>query len=260
MSFQLPARRARVSRRLYGMGNIVDDIIQQDPTLSQWLNKHDVDVQGDLQCLADANRAVAAMDQNRNDLVKNWKPSGLYTTQQIDAIINSTFQMLKSAIATVDKAMSEPLAQGDRDALQMVRTNAQLKMGGATEGMRWVTAKNEALAKGIELIDAPGLKRWITSSMMDASQCIVGVHYVLCKRPWFVGALQGFMAVFNACYAVARAIVGVAIDVAKAAGNAILYIPDALSTALKIGKWGVLAGLGYFFYKGEHKKLLARLK
>lgn len=268
MSFQIPPRRARVARSVAmgGFMDTVDEVLQQasstNPELAGWLRKTDPDVSRDLECLAAANTGayVRQMDANRTDLVKHWQPSGLYTVEQVSAIINSTFAMLQYCIKYVDKAMNEPLAQGDRDALQMMRTNAQIRMGGAKDGMKWVNAKNAAIQQGVTLIDAPGLKRWVTASMLDASQCIVGVDYVLCKRPWFVGAMAGFMAIFNAVYSVCRAIVGVAIDVAKAAGQAILYVPDALATALKVGKWSVIGGLAYFFYKGEHHKLLARFK
>lgn len=256
MSFQIPPNRARVGRRI-PMSGFTDLLVEANPTIGSWFTKHDPGVKADMACFDDANNAVAVMDANRTDLVKNWQPSGIYTVQQLDAIIQSVFAMLTNATATVDKGMAEPLAEGDRDALNMVRTNARLRMGG--DGMKFVTASRDAKARGVTLIDAPGLKRWIVGSMLDASQCIFAVHYVLCKRPWFVGALQGFMAVFNAVYSVARSIVGVAIDVAKAAGGAILYVPDAISTAIKVAKWGVIGGIAYLLYKGEHKKLLAKL-
>lgn len=256
MSFQL-RRHGRVPRR-QALGNVVDDLLlMSNPTLARWATNHSPEVAADRACLASANQAVANMDNAVYDLAGNWNPSGIYTLQQLDAIIGSVFAMITNATQTVDKAIAEPMAQGDRDALIMNRTRARNRVG--VDGIKFVNASRDAKAKGIELIDAPGLKRWIMGSMRDAAECIVGVQYVMCARPWFVGALQGFMAVFNAVYSVARAIVGVAYDVAKAAGMAVLSVPDMISTGIKVAKWSVIGGIAYLLYKGEHKKLLAKL-
>lgn len=250
MSIQLPAKRARVARRVAmdGWFETVSDDVFYALNKAQGRPAHQ---SADGACLDAANTFVGQMDAQTNDLQKNWIPTGIYTIAQVDTIVNATLSMMRDATKRMDQAEGEPLAQGDRDALRMVRADIQRKM---TESLKFVDAMKAARAQGVEYIDAPGLKRWVVYSMNAASNGIVAIYYVLCKRPWFVGALAGFMAVFNAVYAVAKTIVGVAAAIVKT----VIRVPDHIGTAIKVAKWGVLAGVAYWVYTGGHKNLLSR--
>lgn len=252
MSYQLPGNRARVARRhaLDGWFTVLPSAEEVLFAVNKAQNKPPPMTE-DMQCLNAANALVGQMDAQTNDLVKTWNPSGIYTVAQLDAVVNATLSVLRDATKHMDKAAGEPLAQGDRDALQMVRSDVQRKM---SEALKFVDASKQAKQQGVTHIDAPGLKRWVVYSMNAASNGIVAINYVLCKRPWFVGALAGFMAVFNAAYAVAKSIVGVAVDVVKT----VISVPDHIGTAIKVAKYGVLAGVAYWIYTGGHKGLLGR--
>jgi hypothetical protein len=247
------------------MGNDLADFLNEALRPLTTLDPTDYVTKTDEQaCSAEANTYTTEIDNKTRDLYKNWNPSGIYKTTELEAVYKTTQAMMDGAIKVLDAARAEPLAQGDRDALMMARTNIELRKSISTiqgrdgDAMKWWNAITTAKQKGIEYIDAPGFKRWVINSMTDASQGIFAVKYVLCMRPWFVNAMNVFMTIFNAAYAIARAIVGTTIDFVKSVGKTMLSIPDLLSTAVTIGKWGVIAGVAYYFYKGEHKKLLGK--
>lgn len=263
MAYHIPLARRRAPRQQAMSGDLHDLLESID--FGRLFTPNPVDkVTKETACFAEGNQFTSEIDNKTRELNRNWNPE-IITTKEFEGVYMATQAMMSQAIRVLDTARAEPLAQGDRDALMMARTNIELRMSIATiqgrdgDAMKWWNALRTAKAQGIGYIDAPGFKRWVVNSMIDASQGIFAVKYVLCMRPWFVNVMNVFMAIFNACYAVARAAVGVSIDIVKAAGKAVLSIPDLLTTVIKVGKWGVLAGAVYFFYKGEHKKLLGKL-
>lgn len=258
MSYHIPAARAMVPRRP-AMGGLMDMFVdamqQQGIKIPPVLGGADAIADAETkQCLAKANQLVANLDNRRFDLVKNWNPSGIYTIQQFDSLITATLAMLRSASSTIDRAAQEKISPAHRDQLNIERGAIQRKM--ATEGLVFIDASRAAKAKGIEYIDSPGLKRWITNSMGVASSAVVAANVVMCLQPWWVQALQVFQATFNALYAVARAIVGVTVSLAKTA----LKVPDAIATLITYGKWALLAGGAYWLYTKYGTKIASSLR
>lgn len=250
MSYQTSLVRARVARYSPLSGEL-SDLLEN---LSRMWQGNNAPPTGEQQCWGSANKQVAALDAQRSDVNKNWNPTGFYTPAQITAIYNVVGQMVRNASGTYDKARQEAMAQGDRDALYMQYSDMLTRY---SDGLKFIDASKQATSAGVTVIDAPGLKRWVVAMMGDASALLFGIYYVQCMRPWFVGALEAFMIAFNAVYSVVRATIGVAYEIVKAAGKAVLKVPDALGTAITVAKWGVLGGIAYVLYKkSQHQKVL----
>lgn len=207
-----------------------------------------VTAQKNAECLAEANAKTAALDAKITDLNKNWNPTGFYTQTQVTGLLQNVQGMLRQASSTLDQQMLQPTAEGDRDALQMSKTEIARKMA---DSLIYVRAAQQATEQGINVIDAPGLKRFLVNAMLTASNAMTSAAYVSCQRPWFVSALAVFQVYFDAVWNVARAIVGTAV----ALGEKVLEIPDTISTLWKYTKWGALIVGGYFAYTKGPKLL-----
>lgn len=193
-------------------------------------------------CLAAANAQSSSMLAKATDLSKNWNPTGLYSLEQIQSIVQNTMAMLLAAANTVDHAIAEA-PDGADDALKLKRAAIQRKM--STEGLVFTTAIGNAMKAGIGVIDAPGLKAWVVNSMTVAADGITGAYYVSCQTPWWVGALRAFMAAFDKVWGVAKQVAGVAVEL----GAQVLKIPDTIGQIWTMAKWGSIALLAFWAYE-----------
>jgi hypothetical protein len=190
------------------------------------------------------------MDAKVLDLAKNWNPTGFYTTSQVEQLVKMTHAMLSNAASVVEKQILSFDARGNKDALKIVLADIHRKMSEATVFTR---ARGQAEAAGIATIDAPGLKRWVTNSMADASGGIAGAAFVACMQPWWLGALATFMTFFNTVWAIAKTIVGVAVDLVRE----VVKVPDMISTLWTAAKWAVLIGGAWWAYENGPRHIKA---
>lgn len=222
------ARRAR-TRTPALAGNFVEDalaLVTKDETGA---------------CKATADAQTAASEAKASDLNRTWNPTGFYTRDQISQLVQHTLAMLRNATSSIDAAIADPQAPGSRDALKMSLSSLQRKFD---ESQAFVQANQQAAAQGIQTLDAPGLKRWIVSSMQEANAGIWGVAFIACMRPWWVSALATFQGAFDVVYGTAKKIVGVAVQL----GEEILKIPDTVSTMWTYAKWAAAIGGAWWLY------------
>lgn len=195
------------------------------------------------ECMTSANATVAQLDAKTEDLAKNWRPSGFYSVDQVRQLVAWTNAVLAQAQSTVTSGISaQPAGSGAIAPLREMLLSINRKMA---EGTVFVNAANTAAAQGIRVIDAPGLKNWVTFSMSHASAGVAGVAYVECTKPWFVGPLASFRALLDTLWSGAKRVVGVVLDV----GEAVLEVPDTIATAWTIAKWIAVLGGAYVIYE-----------
>lgn len=219
--------------------------------VDEWI--HDIfgttpEIEQNKACLAAANAASAQWIAKASDVSKNWNPTGLYSRSQMQGIVQLTLAMLTSASNTMEKASAEPMADGARDALRMARSSVTAKF---QDSMKFTAAIGEAMKQGVEVLDAPGLKAWVVSSMLKASDGITAAHYVLCQVPWFVTALAAFQRAFDKVWGATKQVLGVAAEL----GMAVLKIPDTVSQIWTLAKWGAIAVIGVWAYENVPKHL-----
>ena len=243
MSNYITTRRRMQKRRKRGMGDWADDFANY--WTQQFGGKSETN-----QCIDAANQKTAELDAKATDLNKNWNPTGIYTTQQMQSLVQQTMAtLLAASTGVLDKAISEPQADGTRASLMLKRAAIQRKM--SDEGLVFTKALGAAMNANIGVVDAPGLKRWIVNSMLVASDAIGAAYAVSCLTPWWVGVLAAFQSAFDKLYGAAKIIVGTAV----ALGEQVLKIPDAIGEIWTYAKWGAVGLILWWAYENVPKHL-----
>lgn len=230
-------------RRGPGLGGLVEDVMN---SLSKWTTGTTPEAAQNKACLDAANAQSSAMLAKASDLSKNWTPTGLYSLEQIQSLVQNTLSMLSSASTTLGRAIAEA-PDGADDALKIKVAAIQRKM--STEGTVFTTAIGNAMKAGIAVIDAPGLKTWIVNSMITAADGITAAYYVTCQMPWWFTALKAFMAVFDKVWGAAKQVAGVAVEL----GAQVLKIPDTIGQIWTMAKWASIGLLAFWAYENVPK-------
>lgn len=195
-------------------------------------------------CMGDANAKTAAMEAKIVDLSKNWNPTGFYTPTQMQGIIQMIQGALREGSKTIDRELAEPTAQGDRGALAIEKAAIARKMN---ESLTYTRAFADAQQRGIAVIDSPGFKRFVVTSMQVARDAVTAAATVACNRPWFVSALATFQIYFDTIWTLAKAIVNVAVKI----GETVLEIPDTVATLWTYAKVAAVGvGLWWLYERG----------
>jgi hypothetical protein len=190
-------------------------------------------------CVDQANQAVAPMDAKIDDLVKNWNPTGFYTSQEIRDLVSSTMRVVQQAHAALDQAAAEPNAMQER---VMSSANDLARAGGRS--LDYLDAARTADEQGLRLVNAVGLKRWVTDTLATSSSAVVTASVIGCLRPWWVGAMAVFQSVFDVAWALAKRTIGAVIAI----GETALKVAGDLPELYDILKWGAIAFGAYWAY------------
>lgn len=218
-------RHRYVKRRLSGLSGLLDPILPGPSPESV--------------CLAQANAATAPFDAKVNDLAQNWTPSGFYTSDDIRSIVGSVMTTIAQGQALVDQAAKEPNASQD----SVMRATDDLANAGK-RSLDYLQAATQADAQGTRVINAVGLKRWVTDSLGSASSAMTTAAVIGCITPWWVGALAAFQSVFDKAWAVVKAVVGTALQI----GEDVLKVASNLDEIYNVLKWGALALGAYWLW------------
>lgn len=193
----------------------------------------------DSQCIAQANAATAPFDDKVNDLAKNWTPSGFYTSDDIRSIVARVMSTILQGQALVDRAAAEPNASQE----SVMRATDDLANAGR-KSLDYLQAATQADQQGTRVINAVGLKRWVTDSLGAASSAMTTASVIGCITPWWVSALATFQSVFDKAWGVIRAVVGTALQI----GEDALAVVDHLQDIYDVLKWGALALGAYWLW------------
>lgn len=215
-------------RKPPSLGGFFDDLLQGLTGKSE-----------EARCIEQANAAAAPFDAKVDDLVRNWNPTGFYTPKDLRDLISVTLKVVQQAQGVIDKAASEP---GASQASIMRATNDLARAG--QRSLDYLDAARAVEQQGLRLVNAPGLKRWVTDTLATCSSAVVTAATIGCIRPWWVGALAGFQAVFDVAFGVAKKIVGAALAIGETALKVVGDLPDIYPYL----KWGLIIGGAYWAY------------
>jgi hypothetical protein len=216
---------------------------RKPPSLSGWFEDFVGAIGGaspESTCLSAANAMVAPFDAKIDDLAKNWNPTGFYTPADLRALVSSTMAVVIQAQNALGQAAQEPNASQD----SVMRATDDLARAGA-RSLDYLQAARDADAQGLRVVNAPGMKRWVTDTMGAASSAMVTASVIGCITPWWVGALAAFQGAFDAAWNVAKKLVGAIIAI----GETALQVVDDLPQFYAIAKWGLLALGGYLLWE-----------
>lgn len=197
------------------------------------------------ECLEIANAKTAELDGTINDLAKNWNPTGFYSPAQVEKLVDFGTKIGQSALDALAGELQEWSATAD--TLTEERAETTRVMG---EGEQFRLAAGQARAQGIEVIDAPALRRWVLRVMGHASHAMTAIAQTACLKPSFVVAFQIVSSWTRAAYDFIKTMV----EVAAQAGKAILKVPDALGALATVLKIGAIGGLAWFLYSEYEKR------
>jgi hypothetical protein len=220
-------RAARVSRsKRQGLGSWIDDLLQQGgiPTESS-------------QCLDQANAQVAPFEGKIADMDKTWNPTGFYTPADLRQVVSSTLSVVQQGYAALSQAMQQASSSSLNEA------NAELSKASGNS-MDYLNAAKEAESKGVATVNAPGLKRWVISTMQSASNAIVAGAVTSCMEPWWLSAVAAFQQAFDVAWQVIKQVAGAVLKL----GEVALKVPDLLDDIVTYGQWALLLGLAYFAF------------
>lgn len=209
-------------RKPRSLGGFLDDLLEATTGKSE-----------QQRCIDQANQDTAPFDAKIDDLVRNWNPTGFYTSQDVRDLIGSTMRTVQQAHATLDRAAAEPNAS---QASVMRAANDLSRAGGRS--IAYLDAAREADQQGLRVLNAPGLKRWVTDTLAASSSAVVTAAVIGCITPWWVGALAAFQGAFDATFGLAKRLVGAVLAI----GETALKVAGDLPALYDILKWGLLAG------------------
>lgn len=252
-------QKSSLGPRGRGMGDVIDDSIEKvRAALYEFIGKappsmptgsNPLDVLKSTMCAKDAIAVGEGMFAKANDLSSNWNPPGLYSIEQMKAIVSSTMSVLMSASSKIDTAMSNWMKGDQRERLASHRTAIQRKM--SDEGLVFTNAMGAAIKASIQIVDAPGLKAWVVSSMRTAAGAMVAASYEVCTIPSWLSMFQSFQEAFDVAWNVIRKIAGVAAEL----GMAVLKIPDTVGQIWTMAKWASIGVLAWWAYENVPKHL-----
>lgn len=192
-----------------------------------------------VECGQQADAAAQPIYDQQKDVETNWNPTGYYTPDQVAQIMSFVLDMGDQVTAQITSALSDLQLPSGRENLNAAFNNLSKA---ANDGLPFTQAFQQAKAQGVGIIDASGLKRWVTSYIHTVGDATWLLTNVGCNRPWWVGALQTIQGVVNQVVRVVKAIIGVVVS----AGQAVLKVPDVIGDFITYGKWAALLGLGYY--------------
>jgi hypothetical protein len=228
MSYQLTRPRTLVrKRRRRGVGSWDDIVSIFDPPDS---------TAESMQCLDEANAKVAGLDARTSELAKTWKPTGFYTPDQIGTIISETLKITSAATSTLATA---PLSTNDAKAMKsQAIMDVQKK---AQQSLNYTAAAVKARENGSNVVDAPGLKQWVLSTMNAASSALVTASVLECQMTWLANAIIKFQTIFDAAASVIKRVAGIVIKLGQVAVKAVEEGIDLVGMLLPVAKWGAVA-------------------
>lgn len=195
------------------------------------------------QCVDQGNQIAAPLDAKIDDIAKNWNPTGFYSSGDIRDIVGATMKVVVQSQAAINQAAQEPSASQD----SITRATDDLARAGS-RSIDYLQAANDADQQGLRVINAAGLKRWVTDTLASASSAIVTAAAIGCIRPWWVDALALFQSAFDLAWVVVKRVTGSALAI----GETALKIVDDLPQIYDIVKWGALA-YGVYWLWNEMK-------
>jgi hypothetical protein len=195
----------------------------------------------EMSCLTDANMssAVSALDAQTLNLAKTWNPTGFYSAADVNKLYTTVSTLIAQARIPLATA---PFTTSDSD---MVVKQAGHDLDRAlTKGQAYLDAMQQAQARGLATIDAPGMKMWVLNSLNAVSSAYVTVAALQCRKTWLDTA-AGWIA---SAIAAIKSVIGV---ILKAGELALKVAGDTLDFVAMVSKylpWAALGVAAYWVY------------
>lgn len=180
------------------------------------------------ECLPNADAATAAIDARWQDIAQNWNPTGNFAPSDMDAAITATIKALSDAQVTVMFAPKTTSDAGEMIAQSIDDIGKKLR-----QAAPYATAVQDAKNTGATVINSPGFKTWITTSLVVVSAAYATRAVLDCQLSWLNTAANVIDSV--------RAVVMRIVDIVVKAADTVLEVVDDTLDAYKYIKYGAIA-------------------
>jgi hypothetical protein len=197
-----------------------------------------------LDCITEANTRTASMDARWYNLAQNWHPTGYYTPDDTNKILQTGIVALTQAKVIV---LLAPRTTSDADTVINQAIDDIDKQW--QDAQRFVNAIGAAKAQGIA-VAAPDLKDWLTKSLLVASNGYMVRAVLECNATWLDQADYYVTQAYN----VAVTIEGIAVDAVTSVVNVAAGAFDAAKFVTSYAKYGFLAVGAYLVWSHLKKK------
>ncbi|HWW61201.1 MAG TPA: hypothetical protein VN181_07530, partial [Thermoanaerobaculia bacterium] len=158
-------------------------------------------------------------------------------------LVSSTMRVVVQAQSALDAARAEPNASQD----SIMRAVDDLARAGS-RSLDYLNAATSADQNGLRVVNAAGLKRWVTDTLASSSSAIVTASVIGCLRPWWVSALAAYQVAFDMVWGLAKRTLGAVLAI----GETALKIADDLPDLYGVLKWVAIAGGAYWAWIQLH--------
>lgn len=231
MTYLARPRRPRVRRRpaLSGITDIINDILHpfDEPARN-------------LFCPQVADATAAELDAKIGNIESTWNPTGFYTQADINKIVDTTLSEVGGATQTLQELAA------DMEIADRVRSEFGALMSRSQESLVFINASREAAAKGIRVINAPGVKGWVISTLRAARDLTKAMALASCDQTAIARGAVRVARAADVIGSVVRAIGGTALAVGEKAIDAVGGIGKLLAFVAKNAPWIALIGGGAF--------------
>lgn len=246
---QHPSRRRRtmpMRRRRAGMGNVfdlVEELVTGKPGST--------DIRNAL-CSVSPGDSVGELDAQLAEIDRTWNPTGFFTAQDIDTVFGQVSTVVSAAVDQIESMFAGRASSIGSDNLdELHRLEGKLNEATNDKFQPFIAAVQEANAKGLRAINAPGLKSWAMTAMKAARDLMRQGAVIECQTSALETAIRKVSNVVIAVGQVLRTVVGIVLEAGEAAVDAI----DFTFQLLKFAKWAVLLGGGYYVVKKIRERM-----
>lgn len=195
-------------------------------------------------CQAAFESAGTQLEARRYRVIAALKTRSFYTRQDFEAILFATQDLVHNMSKEMDKLRAEAFTYKDMAREEQLQLIARLG-----ESKIFVDYLNEAKAKDIPIIDAPGFWRWVEKALSEIELAAGVVAYMACIKPVWITVVEYIYRASAAILGLAEKAASVVIDLTKTAVGAVMKIPDAIGMVWTVVKWGGLAAAAFFIVK-----------
>jgi hypothetical protein len=186
---------------------------------------------------------------NMSALESSWKPTGLYTWNDLADMTAAVLQLTSQASSM---AVSFFAGSSTPDAKSRVRAAAAKYNAVAEQAIGYTTTWQAAKAQGVP-ISAPGFRQWVVDILNAALVLMRTVELEVCQSPWWVATLAVIGEFFNNVIEVAKRIAGVLQKVGEAVIKAVERTGGLLAFLTSYGPYLAIGGGALYLWSKTRK-------
>jgi hypothetical protein len=187
------------------------------------------------QCQQQATATLAPLRDKIDDLSNNWNTTGFYTPDELLSGVTTVMAAVVKAQGTIDQVLADLTTAGDD-----LHAAADSLFAVGQRSLDYTHAAQQAQQSGIRLVNAPGFKQWVITSLQTGADAMQTASVAACLNPWWLSALSAFQSGFEVAWTAVKAIGATALLV----GEDVLKVAASLPELYDKYKWVGLAAIG----------------